>query len=306
MNRMLVRIVLGAALTGAVAGLLVWDHVGRCRFGLTLLLALAAGRGLAEFYGIARRRGFRPAAWPAIALAVFLTFLLGAANDEPVFSAVGLDALDERLARLAYRLDAIDFLLAGLLWVLAETVIGARRRSVEDAWATCFGVLYVWFPLSLALSLHRTHVGVTPVGETLLVTVFVTNKVSDSAAYFCGTAFGRRPMAPAISPRKTWEGAGGGFLAGTLAGMATLKLMIPEWGTTGSQWAAGAALSAVLTAVGQIGDLVESAIKRWGGVKDSSALLPEFGGVLDMIDGFLLTLPAAYLWMRAGLGRWVF
>lgn len=305
MSRMAVRIVLGTALTAAVAGLMVWDHDGRHRFGLTLLLALAAGVGLGEFYALARLRGFRPAAGPAIALAVFLVVLRGATN-QPVFSAVGWPALDETLARWAFQIGEADVWLAGLVWALAETVLRAKRRSIEDVWATCFGILYVWLPLSLAFPLHTASAAGARVGEALLVTVFVSNKVSDSAAYFCGTAFGRHPMAPAISPRKTWEGAAGGFAAGTLAGVAALKLLAPEWGATGRQWAGGAALSATLVVAGQLGDLVESAIKRWAGAKDSAARLPEFGGMLDMIDGFLLSLPVAYLWMQAGGGRWIF
>jgi phosphatidate cytidylyltransferase len=109
-------------------------------------------------------------------------------------------------------------------------------------------------------------------------------------------------MAPAISPKKTWEGAVAGLVFGTAAGVAVLKLMKPE----AAAWAGAGVFSALLVVAGQFGDLVESALKRWAGVKDSGRLAPEFGGMLDMIDGFLVSIPVAYLFLWYEGGRWVF
>jgi phosphatidate cytidylyltransferase len=96
------------------------------------------------------------------------------------------------------------------------------------------------------------------------------------------------------------------MLFGTAAGLLAARLLLPPGWGTGSQWAGAAVFSAVLAAAGQLGDLVESAFKRWAGVKDSGRLVPEFGGVLDMIDGFLVSVPVAYLFLKAGGEKWIF
>jgi phosphatidate cytidylyltransferase len=103
------------------------------------------------------------------------------------------------------------------------------------------------------------------------------------------------------------------MLFGTAAGAMAVYLLMPveatpqapAWGTP-SEWAGAIVFSALLAATGQLGDLAESAIKRWAGVKDSGRLVPEFGGALDMVDGFLISIPVAYLFLKCGGEGWVF
>jgi phosphatidate cytidylyltransferase len=115
----------------------------------------------------------------------------------------------------------------------------------------------------------------------------------DAAAYYVGRAFGRHPLAPRISPKKTIEGAVAG-----LVGSAIVGVLAGWWllGETRIGWLATASL--VAAAAGQIGDLVESALKRSSGVKDSSALLPGHGGMLDRLDSLLFAAPAFYWFFR--------
>ncbi len=304
-RKLALRLILGPLLAAGVLGLLVWDHAGRHHAGFSLLLTVAAGVALLECYGLFRAKGMRPAAGLAVFLAV-LTLLMRAANGPRAFEILGLGMANDLLSALHTTLGPLSFYLAGLLVLLTGLVV-RRRRTVEDLLATVFGVVYVWLPLVLFLDVvERFEPPDRPVGEAALFMILVSNKVSDSAAYLCGTFFGRHPMAPAVSPKKTWEGAFGGMLFGTGAGLLMAWLLMPATWGTGAEWAGAAVFSAALVAAGQLGDLVESALKRWAGVKDSAGLVPEFGGVLDMIDGFLISIPVAYLFLACGGQAWAF
>jgi phosphatidate cytidylyltransferase len=124
--------------------------------------------------------------------------------------------------------------------------------------------------------------------------------VADSAAYFVGSAFGRHKLAPSISPGKTWEGVAGGAFAGVIYAIiwatfdAGLRARVQE-----EIWMPFLAGALLLCALSVIGDLLESALKRQAGAKDSGWLLPGHGGVLDRIDSATATLPAALLMLRA-------
>ncbi len=118
---------------------------------------------------------------------------------------------------------------------------------------------------------------------------------SDIGAYVAGRAFGGRRLAPAISPGKTWSGAAGGLLAAALAGLAL--------GASGGRLGGAVLVAVVLGIASQAGDLLESAIKRGFGVKDSGSLIPGHGGLFDRLDGLLAAAPvAAVLAMLAGRG----
>jgi len=141
------------------------------------------------------------------------------------------------------------------------------------------------------------------VGIGMLLSILVLVWVADIAAYFGGKAFGRRKLAPQISPSKTWEGAVSGWVAATLMSIVWVwglsawfdqQLYSVLWGWP-QPWLAVAALW-LLVAMSVAGDLVESLVKRSAGVKDSSSLLPGHGGMLDRIDALLPVLPLA-MWM---------
>jgi phosphatidate cytidylyltransferase len=117
--------------------------------------------------------------------------------------------------------------------------------------------------------------------------------VSDSAQYYTGRAFGRRPLSPAISPNKTVEGAAGGVIFGTTAMTLVGMRIFPH-----TPIVLLVLTGATVVTLGIVGDLFESLLKRSAGVKDSSALIPGHGGVLDRIDSWLFAAPVYYVFVR--------
>lgn len=152
--------------------------------------------------------------------------------------------------------------------------------------AALFPAVYLGLPIG-ALVLIRERQGAA--GLFLLM---LTVMISDTAQYYTGRLFGRRPLAATISPKKTIEGALGGFVFAPLA----FALLSAEWlPQPPSSWAARLALGAAIVAAGIAGDLFESMLKRSAGVKDSSALIPGHGGVLDRIDALLFAAPVYFV-----------
>ncbi len=126
-------------------------------------------------------------------------------------------------------------------------------------------------------------------GAAWIFAVFAITVASDTGAYFVGKQFGRRRMAPYVSPNKSWEGAIGGSVAALVAGAVSVALLGLPGGVEG-----GMLLGVAGSAAGQVGDLAESLIKRQIGVKDSGNLIPGHGGLLDRIDSLLFTVPVVY------------
>jgi phosphatidate cytidylyltransferase len=179
-------------------------------------------------------------------------------------------------------LQQAAFATAALFWIaVAPLWMWRGLRPDQTMWIGAAGFA-VLVPAGLAMTALR------PI-EVLLVLGLVW--VADTAAYFVGRAWGKRKLAPAISPGKSWEGAAGGLIG------AALYAIIIAFFTE-----RGAALTLVATAVllgmvSIVGDLFESAAKRQAGVKDSGTLLPGHGGILDRIDSATATLPlAALVW----------
>ena len=159
-------------------------------------------------------------------------------------------------------------------------------EALSRASALMMVPLYVGLPLGLFAWLRDTS------GPAAVTWVIAVVAISDSAQYFSGRAFGRRKLAPAVSPAKTVEGALGGLIVVVAFGGLTSSLV-----TTGGP-AVGAGLALSLAAAGIVGDLFESLLKRSAGVKDSSTLIPGHGGVLDRIDSHLFAAPAFYVFQR--------
>jgi phosphatidate cytidylyltransferase len=151
--------------------------------------------------------------------------------------------------------------------------------------------LLIAFPLTYAIRIRA----LAPDGPALLLFALVIIWVSDSVAYFAGRAFGKHPLAPHLSPKKTWEGSVAGFIGSLL-----VAFIFRPWLHAGLPLLLG--MAAAGNVAGQVGDLVESAYKRSAGVKDSGGLLPGHGGVLDRIDALILAIPVVwYYWILAGV-----
>ncbi len=176
------------------------------------------------------------------------------------------------------------------LIVIGATAVSAGRPGagvLADAGASMFAPIYIGLPLG-ALAAVRLQTR----GREALLLLLITIVVSDSAQYYTGRAFGRRPLAPEISPKKTVEGAIGGMFFGTAAMAAGGRWVF------GAEWWLLALAGATVAALGIVGDLFESLLKRSAGVKDSSNLIPGHGGVLDRIDSWLFAAPVYYMFVR--------
>jgi phosphatidate cytidylyltransferase len=148
-------------------------------------------------------------------------------------------------------------------------------------------VAYIGLPLG-ALAAVRASAG----REAVLL-IMGAIVVSDSAQYYTGRAFGKQPLAPTISPKKTREGAIGGVVFGTLAFALGARLVFPT-----SPVLLTALVGASISALGIVGDLFESLLKRSAGVKDSGTIIPGHGGVLDRIDSWLFAAPVYYVFVQ--------
>ncbi len=173
-----------------------------------------------------------------------------------------------------------------MLIVLAETMSPKRDLAhyFPVAGYSMLGVVYTAVPLSIIVWVSRQDGG-APLALFTMVTVWA----SDSTAYFTGRAFGKHLAFPRISPKKTWEGVAGSMVGAMIVGVAG-HFIFHDWTVI--------ALAAAVNIAAQIGDLVESAMKRSAGVKDSSQLVPGHGGVLDRIDALLFAAPMLwYYWL---------
>jgi phosphatidate cytidylyltransferase len=254
----MVRLLSGVALAAAALAAVLYLPI----LGLRILASLVAARAAWEFMGVT---GSRHISNPRLIVVVAALVCWRVSTDPQ---------------------NVLPVALIGLALVVIEVLF--KGWSLHEAATDLVGVFYVALPLGLLVALHDRHGW----RATLLLVGAVV--VSDSAQYYSGRAFGRRPLAPAISPKKTVEGAMGGLIIGTAFMVIAGPWALPAMGRL--------PLSAIGFAVvvfGICGDLFESRLKRAAGVKDSSALIPGHGGVLDRIDALLFAAPAFYLFLQA-------
>lgn len=258
------RVVSGAVLLVAVVGA-VWFLAPIYLLGVALVVALLAFR---EYADLAERTGVRvskPAAGMATALACIVIAMPGLPVEVVVLTAMlGLSAV-----------------------VLASATVG--REALHEVSVSVFAPVYIGFPLGALTAIRWT------LGREPALLLIATVAASDTAQYYSGRLVGRRPLAPIISPKKTIEGAAGGFVGGALAMAVIGAWWLPEFSLPFR-----VALGLAVVAVGIVGDLFESLIKRSVGVKDASTLIPGHGGVLDRIDALLFAAPVFYIFVRYG------
>ena len=149
------------------------------------------------------------------------------------------------------------------------------------------GIVYIPLPLALIVLIRSGEAGAFWI-LALLAIIFA----GDTAAYYVGSYLGKHKLCPSVSPKKTIEGALGGLAANFLVGFILKLFFLPEVG-----WVAMLLMSILLGAVGQVGDLFESVLKRTAGIKDSGGILPGHGGILDRIDALLFAAPVAWIFI---------
>lgn len=233
------------------------------------IVALALAVGHLEFQALVAARGVRPMR------------LVGAL----VATALFLDVV-------APGWLAVPLVPLGALLLLTVTLSrGADPESVGASAATLLGAAYLG-ALGGTMAALRLQAPLEQGGHRLVLLLGIL-VVADSAAFFVGTAIGRRRLLPLVSPGKSVEGALGGLAGGVAGAFAVRQLVLPEL----SAWHS-AALGLAVAAMGIVGDLGESQLKRWAGVKDSGRLFPGHGGMLDRLDSLLFGAPVLYYYFQ--------
>ena len=233
------------------------------------IVVLALGVGLAEFFGLLRARGIRPMP------------LAGALLTAGLF----LDVVAPGVLKLTLGP------LAALLLLVAMLARGPDKDAVGAGAATLLGAVYLGV-LGGTLGALRM---LAPIEEgawrvVLLLGILI---VADSFAFFIGHAIGRHRLAPSLSPGKTVEGAVGGLVGGVAGAFLIRQVGLPQLAPLDT-----AGLGIVVAAMGIAGDLEESLLKRWAGVKDSGVLFPGHGGMLDRLDSLLFGAPVLYYYFQ--------
>jgi len=181
--------------------------------------------------------------------------------------------------------DLLWLLLAALAWLAIEVLF--RGLTVDRASARFLAPWYIGMPFGMLAAIHAVG------GRMATLLLIATVIVSDTAQYYSGRAFGKRPLAPTISPKKTIEGAVGGLIAASLFMTVAGRMVFPV-----ARPVSLFLLGVMIVALGIGGDLFESRLKRVAGLKDSSSLIPGHGGMLDRIDALLFATPAYYLYLQ--------
>jgi phosphatidate cytidylyltransferase len=189
---------------------------------------------------------------------------------------------------------------AAVAVLVVSLVFYSRNKTFEGivgaAGGTMLAFVYLGLMFGFILAIRREH------SVWIVLWVILTTKNCDTGAYFTGKSIGRHKLIFWLSPGKTWEGLAGGVAFAALSGVLGLWLISACNGAPGEHlpplWT-GAVAGALFGLFGQAGDLIASLFKRDAGLKDSSHILPGFGGVLDIIDSPLLVAPVAYWWLLA-------
>ena len=260
-------------LTAALLIPIAWYLCKRAPFWLFLLaMAVVISVAVWEAFGLTAMRGARP------------------------FRVVGLVAcwaLAWSFSGSTPRLDPIDPLAALLMVVpLAAMLLRPDPAAMLEAiQATLLPVVTVGLGLAYSVAL-RAIPGEN--GSDLMVLGLLCVTLSDTGAYYVGSALGKRRLAPSISPKKSWEGAAGGWV-GAMIGAALAHFWFFQRLTV----VHAVVIGTLMCAAGIVGDLTESLLKRTAGAKDSSGLLPGHGGLLDRVDSLIIAAPVLYYYWRA-------
>jgi phosphatidate cytidylyltransferase len=285
MSETLTRILTAAVLVPIVLWVIVQG--GLIYLGVVMAFVVLGQR---EFYHLIEEKGARPL-WG---------LGLTAGGALPVVAYVG----NEYHATLLMTASLLALMVAQL-----------RKRNITEALAsisgTFFGVFYVGWLMSHAVVLRRFYqtalsdydageiafIGLVPEAGIFFFIFTLTVVINcDAGAYFAGRAYGRHKLAPQISPGKTVEGAIGGIVWGTIAGLICKLIFNQFWPDLSASldWGVVITFGVVLSIVGIVGDLVESLLKRDAAIKDAGSLLPGMGGVLDRIDAPLIAIPVMH------------
>ena len=269
------------AISGIVYALIIFLGTTINTYALVGLMSLFAFFCLYEFIHLSQLKDKLYLVATVLA-SIFILYIFG--NNFINISATGKEHYD-------FVLNTKSFIPPVLFLIATVTIFFSTRELSNDFAKATIGVVYVTLPFALAFTIptFSYNLGEFVMLKELLL-VFVLLWSSDSFAYLAGNLFGKTPFAPKISSAKTWEGFAGGFIFTILIGFLIEKFIdnnpVINWTIIGT----------IVAFLGPIGDLAESKLKRFFGVKDSGNLIPGHGGFLDRLDSFIFVVPFIYLY----------
>jgi phosphatidate cytidylyltransferase len=279
------RVATAVVLIPIVVGLVLWASTAWVALATALIIALA----LLEYFALGDAIGQRAYRVWTITCAFLLVYVQWLLAVEPTYQFAGGLVLHREIARFGAGLLGVSEAFFVFVLGVAVLTLWTRRPLVEGlpaAGISSSGLLLVAFPLTFAVRLH----GLGQTGPRLLLFALVIIWAGDTVAYFVGRSIGKHPLAPHLSPKKTWEGSVASFAGSLLVAVAFTRWLnapLPHL----------LAMASAGNIAGQVGDLLESAYKRSAGVKDSGGMLPGHGGILDRIDALILAIPVVwYYW----------
>ncbi len=280
------RVATAVVLIPFVVGLVLWGSTAIVSLAVALVTLLA----LFEYFALGEAIGHRAYRFWTATCSLFLIYVQWLLGDVPAYQLSGGLVAYQRVWWFANGFPSLEAVFFLFVLGMAARTLGTRRPLVESlpaAGISASGLLLIAFPFSFAIRLHGTG----RQGPLLLLFAIVVVWASDTAAYFVGKSIGKHPLAPRLSPKKTWEGTVAGFLGSLIVALLFVRsLTVPLPHLLG--------MAAASNIAGQVGDLLESAYKRSAGIKDSGSLLPGHGGVLDRIDALILAIPVVwYYWL---------
>ncbi|MCD6384775.1 phosphatidate cytidylyltransferase [Candidatus Sumerlaeota bacterium] len=242
---------------------------------MPMIIIMAGLLGIVEFHSLAQKK--------KIATPLFLSFIIA--------SFIFADAYWGNLKHLL-PVMSLSLCLVLLYFALFSEV----RDSILRASVALLAPIYVALPLGIALFLLSSTALPQGTGLSILVFIVVVTWSTDTGAYFVGKNLGKHKLAPILSPNKTVEGSVGGLIVGIIS--AFLLFLFWKSLRLSIMWYDSLVLGVLIGVFGQIGDLAESAFKRDANTKDSGNTIIGHGGILDVIDSLLFTIPASYLYLR--------
>jgi phosphatidate cytidylyltransferase len=276
-RKILIRVIGAPLLVAALCGVILWGQAVQQRSGsntpVRVLVGIVAVVCMSEICSMCASKGIFTARWAGMLATAVYFFPWSRITDSPLFV--------EHAARAA------SFGLPLYLLVMIVFRYGSLHPDGAALTYLAFGYLSLLnFALELPARLAERQ-------TWYLLFLLAAGKGSDMAAFVVGKSIGKHPMSPRVSPNKTWEGGVAGGIVGMAAGLAVVVLTPLKSAYLGMPVPALLFFCLLVTIASQVGDLVKSAFKRWAGVKDSGRILPEFGGMLDMVDSFILAAPVA-------------
>ena len=193
-------------------------------------------------------------------------------------------------------IDVYTIIIISSLLLLIFELFRNKGSAILNLSAAYLGIFYIGLFSTALLGLREFYPNVDELyvrGGYLVISILASIWLGDSAAYYGGTAIGRHKLFPRVSPNKSWEGAIFGFIF-SIGAMILARLIVLDF----LSWNNIIVIGIIIGIVGQVGDLVESLLKRDAGVKDSSAIIPGHGGVFDRFDSLLFVAPAVWFYLR--------